>query len=55
MSVDEIKPQPQDVVYVVRDGEVLKLNPPNTGYGHNNIVWIGGKVDRVDSTESRKI
>ncbi|WP_090399680.1 DUF3954 domain-containing protein [Natribacillus halophilus] len=45
----------EDGVFVVKNGEVTKVDKPATGYGQQNVVWLGGKVDRVESTESRKI
>ncbi|QDI92962.1 DUF3954 domain-containing protein [Salicibibacter halophilus] len=45
----------EDSLYVVKNGKVTKVNKPQSGYGQQNIVWLGGKVDRVESTESQKI
>lgn len=40
---------------VVKDGEVLAFNPPESGYGEQVIVWVSGKVGHVKTTSHEKI
>ncbi|WP_100406652.1 DUF3954 domain-containing protein [Bacillus solitudinis] len=42
-------------IFVVKDGLVIAIDPPASGYGNQVAVWMGGKVDRVESTELRKL
>ncbi|HDR4948895.1 MULTISPECIES: DUF3954 domain-containing protein [Bacillus cereus group] len=42
-------------LYVVKDGKVIALNPPESGYGEQIAVWVNGKVARVDTKFTKKI
>ncbi|MED2846929.1 MULTISPECIES: DUF3954 domain-containing protein [Bacillus] len=42
-------------LYVVKDGNVIAFNPPESGFGEQVAVWINGKVDRVDTKFTEKI
>ncbi|MCK0471415.1 DUF3954 domain-containing protein [Halalkalibacter sp. APA_J-10(15)] len=45
----------QNKVYVVKNGEVITIEPPKNGYGSNVLVWNNGEVVRVDSMDQRKV
>ncbi|MDR4171188.1 DUF3954 domain-containing protein [Bacillus nitratireducens] len=40
---------------VVKDGEVLAFNPPESGFGEQVVVWVNGKVGHVKTTSNEKI
>ncbi|UOE96401.1 DUF3954 domain-containing protein [Alkalihalobacillus sp. LMS39] len=42
-------------LYVVKDGQVIAIEPPASGFGDQVAVWINGKVDRVDTTVKQKL
>ncbi|HEK9103620.1 TPA: DUF3954 domain-containing protein [Bacillus pseudomycoides] len=42
-------------LYVVKDGRVIAVEPPASGYGEQVAVWLNGKVDRVDTKFTEKI
>ncbi|MFD0771634.1 DUF3954 domain-containing protein [Bacillus sp. CGMCC 1.60114] len=42
-------------IYVVKDGRVISVEPPVSGYGEQVAVWINGEVDRVDAKFTKKI
>ncbi|MBJ8052952.1 DUF3954 domain-containing protein [Bacillus cereus] len=42
-------------IYVVKDGNVIAVNPPVSGFGEQVAVWVNGKVDRVDTKFTEKI
>jgi len=42
-------------IYVVKDGRVIAVEPPASGYGEQVAVWQNGKVDRVDTKFTEKI
>jgi Cu2+-containing amine oxidase len=42
-------------IVVVKDGQVIPVKPPASGYGDQLAVWLGGKVDRIESTEKKKL
>ncbi|WP_144561609.1 DUF3954 domain-containing protein [Bacillus mycoides] len=42
-------------IYVVKDGRVIAVEPPASGYGEQVAVWFNGKVDRVDTKFTEKI
>ncbi|MDM5189377.1 DUF3954 domain-containing protein [Bacillus sp. DX4.1] len=42
-------------IYVVKDGRVISIEPPISGYGEQVAVWLNGKVDRVDTKFTEKI
>ncbi|PEY32695.1 DUF3954 domain-containing protein [Bacillus cereus] len=42
-------------IYVVKDGRVIAVEPPASGYGEQVAVWQNGKVDRVDAKFTEKI
>nr|WP_244886850.1 DUF3954 domain-containing protein [Domibacillus aminovorans] len=40
-------------MYVVKDGQLIPHEPPD--YGETVVITIGGKVDRLETTQKRKI
>lgn len=42
-------------LYVVKDGRVISVEPPASGYGEQVAIWQNGKVDRVDTKFTEKI
>ncbi|CAM4012842.1 DUF3954 domain-containing protein [Bacillus manliponensis] len=42
-------------IYVVKEGRVISVEPPASGFGEQVAVWINGKVDRVDTKNTEKI
>ncbi|WJE51178.1 DUF3954 domain-containing protein [Bacillus cereus] len=42
-------------IHVVKDGRVISIDPPASGYGEQVAVWLNGKVDRVDTKFTEKI
>lgn len=37
-------------VYILKDGEVTWMKPPESGYGQHVIVWVNGKVSHTQVT-----
>lgn len=44
----------QNQIYVVKDGRVISVKPPESGFGEQVAVWVNGKVDRVDTKNTEK-
>ncbi|WP_419095822.1 DUF3954 domain-containing protein [Halalkalibacter suaedae] len=42
-------------ILVVKDGQVIPIAPPTSGFGSQAAIWVKGKVDRVESLEQKKI
>ena len=42
-------------MYIVKNGELIQVDPPASGYGEQIAVWLGGKVDRVETKTTRKL
>ncbi len=40
-------------MYVVKDGQLIPHEPPD--YGETVVITMGGKVDRLETTQKRKI
>ncbi|PGN60752.1 DUF3954 domain-containing protein [Bacillus cereus] len=38
----------ENMIYVVKDGQIHAIEPPTTGYGEQLFVYKGGKVIRMD-------
>lgn len=45
----------KNCIYVVKNGELIHVEPPNTGYGEQIAIWMAGKVDRVETKTCRKL
>ncbi|WP_412734141.1 DUF3954 domain-containing protein [Halalkalibacterium halodurans] len=45
----------KNAIYVVKDGCLIMIEPPSSGYGEQTAIWLGGKVDRVECTEINKV
>lgn len=45
----------EDAVLIVKDGKVIKLDKPLTGYGENVVTWVNERIaaDRVSYTSKR--
>jgi len=42
-------------MYIVKDGQVIKINAPETGYGEYTTIWKDGKVLDVIKSERVRI
>ncbi|MGH0867358.1 MULTISPECIES: DUF3954 domain-containing protein [Bacillus cereus group] len=42
----------ENMIYVVKEGQIYSIEPPTTGYGEQSFVYKNGKVMRM---EERKI
>lgn len=40
---------------VVKDGEILSFNPPESGFGEQVVIWVNGKGVHVKTTSNEKI
>ncbi|MFJ8365877.1 DUF3954 domain-containing protein [Bacillus cereus] len=45
----------ENMIYVVKDGQIHSIEPPSTGHGEQSFVYKGGKVTRVDERKIRLI
>ncbi|MED1536195.1 DUF3954 domain-containing protein [Bacillus pseudomycoides] len=43
----------QNMIYVVKDGQVHQIEPPATGHGEQSFVYKSGKVTRMDERKTR--
>lgn len=51
LDIDLLK----NCIYIVKNGELIQVEPPSSGYGEQIAVWMGGKVDRVETKTCRKL
>lgn len=42
-------------VYIVKDGQLEKMDPPPTGYGRQTIIWQNDIPIRIESTYSKQL
>lgn len=42
----------KNAVYIVKNGEIIEIESPSTGYGSQKIIWQHGKPIRVELTVS---
>lgn len=45
----------ENKIYIVKNQQVVAVEPPPEGYGDQTFVWINGEVDRVDERRTKKI
>lgn len=45
----------ENMIYVVKDGQVYSIEPPTTGYGEQLFVYKNGKVARMDERRTQLI
>ncbi|OJD80065.1 DUF3954 domain-containing protein [Bacillus paramycoides] len=44
-----------NMIYVVKDGQVYSIEPPDTGHGEQSFVYKSGKVIRIDERKTQLI
>lgn len=45
----------QNMIYVVKDGQIHPIDPPTTGYGEQSFIYKSGKVTRMDERKIQLI
>lgn len=45
----------ENMIYVVKDGQVHPIEPPTSGHGEQSFVYKSGKVTRMDERKTRLI
>lgn len=45
----------ENMIYVVKDGQVHSIEPPTSGHGEQSFVYKSGKVTRMDERKTRLI
>ncbi|MDA2667651.1 DUF3954 domain-containing protein [Bacillus cereus] len=45
----------ENMIYVVKDGQIYSIEPPTTGYGEQSFVYKNGKVARMDERRTQLI
>ncbi|HFJ9374992.1 hypothetical protein ACS47_08675 [Bacillus cereus] len=45
----------ENMIYVVKDGQVHQIEPPATGHGEQSFSYKGGKVIRMDERKTQLI
>lgn len=45
----------ENKIFIVSDQEVTEVVAPPSGHGTHSIVWINGKVDRVENKSITKL
>lgn len=43
----------ENKIYVVKDGQIHEIDPPNSGHGEQSFVYKNGKVTRVDERKTQ--
>ncbi|HGO9421106.1 TPA: DUF3954 domain-containing protein [Bacillus cereus] len=43
----------ENMIYVVKDGQVYSIEPPTTGHGEQSFIYKNGKVARMDERKTR--
>lgn len=43
----------ENMIYVVKDGQIHSIEPPKTGYGEQMFVYKNGKVIRMDERKTQ--
>lgn len=44
----------KDGVYIVKNKEIHRVKPPESGYGEQAAVWINHRIDRMERKEIDK-
>lgn len=45
----------ENMIYVVKDGQVYSIEPPTSGHGEQSFVYKSGKVTRMDERKTQLI
>ncbi|PHB31781.1 DUF3954 domain-containing protein [Bacillus pseudomycoides] len=45
----------QNMIYVVKDGQIHPIEPPTTGHGEQSFIYKSGKVTRMDERKTQLI
>ncbi len=45
----------ENMIYVVKDGEIHPIEPPTTGHGEQSFVYKAGKVARMEERKTQLI
>ncbi|HFJ9404252.1 TPA: DUF3954 domain-containing protein [Bacillus paranthracis] len=45
----------QNMIYIVKDGQVHQIEPPATGHGEQSFSYKSGKVVRMDERKTQLI
>ncbi|CAI8803986.1 DUF3954 domain-containing protein [Bacillus pseudomycoides] len=43
----------ENMIYVVKDGQVHTIEPPTSGHGEQSFVYKSGKVTRMDERKTQ--
>ncbi|MED3329589.1 DUF3954 domain-containing protein [Bacillus thuringiensis] len=41
-------------IYIVEDGKIIFVEPPESGYGQQVLYWINGKLSHTQTTITKK-
>ncbi|MDA2070278.1 DUF3954 domain-containing protein [Bacillus thuringiensis] len=42
----------ENMIYVVKDGQIHSIEPPSTGHGEQSFVYKAGKVVRIEERKT---
>ncbi|MCR8856522.1 DUF3954 domain-containing protein [Bacillus pseudomycoides] len=45
----------ENMIYVVKDGQIHSIEPPSTGHGEQSFVYKAGKVARMEERKTQLI
>ncbi|MGH0421936.1 DUF3954 domain-containing protein [Bacillus cytotoxicus] len=45
----------ENMIYVVKDGQIHSIEPPTTGHGEQSFIYKNGKVTRMDERKTQLI
>ncbi|MCU5508081.1 DUF3954 domain-containing protein [Bacillus cereus] len=45
----------ENMIYVVKDGQIHPIEPPTTGHGEQSFVYKNGKVARMEERKTQLI
>ncbi|SCM88439.1 DUF3954 domain-containing protein [Bacillus mycoides] len=48
-------PLVENMIYVVKDGQIHPIEPPTTGHGEQSFVYKAGKVVRMEERKTQLI
>ncbi|PGT20760.1 DUF3954 domain-containing protein [Bacillus cereus] len=43
----------ENMIYVVKDGQIHSIEPPSTGHGEQSFVYKAGKVARMEERKTQ--
>lgn len=45
----------ENMIYIVKDNKLIRINPPDSGYGKFTADWVNRKVEMYEQSCKQKI